>query len=790
VNKILLVNEPYNHLVVEQKWQQRWDEASLFATPELSEGDEKAYILNMFPYPSGSGLHVGHLLGYTGTDILARTARMQGKKVLHPMGWDAFGLPAENYAIKTGVHPAISTEKNTKEYKRQFRQVGISYDWSKEINTSSPDFYKWTQWLFEVLYKKDLAYRKDGLVNWCPQDQTVLANEQVVNGCCDRCGTQVIQKNLKQWYFKITDYSERLLEGLDDLDWPEKIKTMQRNWIGRSEGAEVYFTVANSDKKITVFTTRPDTIFGATYLVMAPENSLVASLVTDSQKAEVELYQETTAQKNELERTFLDKKKTGVFTGSYAINPATNEQIPVWVADYVLNSYGTGAVMGVPAHDERDKEFAQTYRLPIVEVIDEVGNLINSGGFSGKKASDSFTEITTSIGGTSKTIYRLRDWLVSRQRFWGAPIPVAYDSNGGEHLIPEESLPVLLPMEVDFKPTGESPLAGLTEWRSYTDPTSGEVWQREADTLDTFVCSSWYYLRYPNPNLTSAAFDPSEMKKWLPVDRYVGGVEHAVLHLLYARFITKVLFDAGCINFEEPFLSLRNQGSILGPDHSKMSKSKGNVVNPDDVIAEFGADTLRVYEMFMAPFELEKPWNTNGMIGVRRFLEKLWRLQEKPRSNEAAKEEQRSIHSLIKKVTNDIADCKFNTAVAAMMETINTFGELSTISSTTFKDLLLVINPFAPHITEELWSLNGFEGFCSVTTWPEFNPELIVVESIEYPVQVNGKVRARVQLSAQLLDKNLIQEEIEKDEKVQGLLAKQTVKKVIVVPGKLISYVI
>lgn len=784
------MSETYNPQTIEPKWQQKWSDAALFQTPTLQPGDAKAYILNMFPYPSGSGLHVGHLLGYTGTDIIARMARMQGKKVLHPMGWDAFGLPAENYAIKTGVHPAISTKTNTEEFKRQFNQMGISYDWSREINTSSPEYYKWTQWLFQLMYQRGLAYRKEGSVNWCPKDQTVLANEQVVNGHCERCGSLVVQKNLKQWYFKITEYAEELLTDLDSLDWPEKIKAMQRNWIGRSEGSELSFNVIDSSAQISVFTTRPDTLFGATYLVLSPEHPLVAEITTESQKEVVSNYQLQATKKSELERLHLEKEKTGVFIGSYALNPATNTQIPIWIADYVLSTYGTGAIMAVPAHDERDAEFAKVYDLPIITVVDENGILLNSGQFTGTSAADSSKPITELVGGTSKVTYRLRDWLVSRQRFWGAPIPVAYDAQGAEHLIPETSLPVLLPNEVDFQPTGESPLAHLMDWRTYSDPESGETWQREADTLDTFVCSSWYYLRYPNPHLATAAFDRQEMKNWLPVDMYIGGAEHAVLHLLYARFFTKVLADAGYLTFREPFLALRNQGSILGPDHNKMSKSKGNTINPDDVIKEFGADTLRMYEMFMGPFESEKPWSTHGMVGVKRFLEKVWRLHELPRQENPSQAENRLIHGAVKKVGEDIQACRFNTAVSTMMETVNGLLELGSVTQENWQKLLLILSPFAPHIVEELWSLNGFTGFASVASWPTYESSYLATQTTEYVVQVNGKKRALVSVSTDLTDQESIQKEIEKDTKVQELLLNAVPKKVIVVIGKLISYVI
>lgn len=786
----------YNHLEIEPKWQRKWEEDRVFATPELKEGDQKAYILDMFPYPSGSGLHVGHLLGYTGSDILARQARMAGKKVLHPMGWDAFGLPAENFALKSGVHPAISTERNINEYKRQFKQTGISYDWSREINTSKPDYYKWTQWLFTLLYKRGLAYRKEGLVNWCPGCQTVLANEQVINGACERCGSGVVQKSLKQWYFKITDYAERLLSGLDGLDWPERIKTMQRNWIGKSEGARLAFAIENREEKLEVFTTRPDTIFGATYMVLAPEHPLVSKITTKEQAESVKRYQQQTAQKTELERSFLEKEKSGVFTGGYAINPATKTKIPIWIADYVILSYGTGAIMAVPAHDERDYQFAQKFNLPIVQVIEgdtlpwvEKGRLLNSGKFSGKEPQEIMDYLLEELGAKREITYRLRDWLVSRQRFWGAPIPVIYGEEGEEKVLEEEELPVELPMDVEFLPTGQSPLTLAEKWKEYKDK-NGKIFYREVDTLDTFVCSSWYFLRFASPQEKTEAFREEDVKKWLPVDTYLGGAEHAVLHLLYARFITKVLHDAGLLEFDEPFLSLRNQGMILGPDHNKMSKSKGNVINPDDVIKEFGADSLRVYEMFMAPFELEKPWSVRGIAGVRRFLEKIWRLQTLVKANtQASNEELKAINTAVKKVTEDIASLKFNTAVSAMMEAANRFLEIGQINRDTLERLITVLNPFAPHITEEIWQNIGNTGYLSLESWPQYDQKYLEESDVEYPVQINGKIRLRVVLPSSLGSAEVL-EKVKQEPKVVEMLKTQSIKKELVVEKRLVSLVI
>jgi leucyl-tRNA synthetase len=779
--------KPYDHLTIEKKWQDRWQVEGAFKAPELKPGDEKAYILDMFPYPSGAGLHVGHLLGYVGSDILARTARMKGKKVLHPMGWDAFGLPAENFAIKTNVHPAVSTINATLEYKRQFSQTGISYDWDREINTSLPEYYRWTQQWFTFLYKKGLAYRKDGMVNWCPNDQTVLANEQVVGGKCDRCGADVVQRQLNQWYFKITDYADRLIDDLEGLDWPEKIKAMQRNWIGRSTGAAIRFAVDGGE--IEVFTTRPDTLYGATYLVLAPENALVDSLTTDAQRAEVEAYKEQVARSTELERTFTDRPKTGVWTGSYATNPVSGARVPVWIADYVLNTYGTGAIMAVPGHDERDYAFAKTFDLPIVQVVGDGsetlpysgdGALRASAEFDGRNNREASAEIVAKAGGEARTTYRLRDWLVSRQRFWGSPIPIAYDSEGNEHLVPDAELPVMLPMNVEFRPDGRSPLTYAEGWGDWNGM------KRETDTLDTFVCSSWYYLRFANPHISDAAFDKEAVKQWLNVDMYIGGAEHAVLHLLYARFFTKVLFDDGLIDFNEPFQSLRNQGMILGPDHNKMSKSKGNVINPDDVIKEYGADTLRAYEMFMGPFDQEKPWSTTGIIGVRRFLEKVWRLQERI-GGEADEVQLRAINKAIARVSADIDAMRFNTAVSGLMECVNELWALPSVAQSTYMTLVKLLSPITPHIAEELWSMNGGEGFCSLTTWPVADQAYLVKSSVTFAVQVNGKVRASFEVAADA-DEATVRSMAA--DKVASYLDGADVLKTIFIPGKIVSYVL
>ena len=660
----------YDHQKIEKKWQREWSKQEEFRAQEKSS-KQKLYVLDMFPYPSGSGLHVGHVEGYTATDIYSRAKRMQGYNVLHPMGWDAFGLPAENYAVKTGVHPKKTTETAIKTFRKQMDRMGFSYDWSREIGTHTPEYYKWTQWFFLLLYNNGLAYKAKASVNWCPSCQTVLANEQVVNGKCERCSTQVIQKELEQWFFKITDFAEDLIADLDKVDWPESTKLNQKNWIGRSQGAELNFPILNSQFSINVFTTRPDTLFGATYMVLAPEYTLVDGLkeqITNWQ--EVEKYREEAKKKNEAERTELAKEKTGVeLQGVKAINPGTKEEIPVWIADYVLASYGTGAIMAVPAHDERDFEFAQKYNLPIVMVVcphypaktcpvmDEAylgeGHLVASGKFDGMPNEKAKWEITKAVGGKRKTNYHLRDWLVSRQRYWGAPIPIVYDPEGKPHAVPEKHLPWFLPTDVEFKPTGYSPLADSKEFVKRTEKIFGKDWKPEVDTMDTFVCSSWYYFRFADPTNKKEFASARALKQWLPVDMYVGGAEHTVLHLMYARFFTKVLKKLGYVEFGEPFQKLRHQGIILAENGQKMSKSKGNVINPDDIIEEYGADTLRMFEMFLGPLEDMKPWNTKSIVGLYRFLNRIWNFQF-PISNFQAnpkKDLENLRHKTIKKVT-------------------------------------------------------------------------------------------------------------------------------------------
>ena len=995
----------YNHKRIESKWQKIWEKAKLYATPK--EPKRKQYVLDMFPYPSGAGLHVGHPEGYTATDIYSRYLRMNGYDVLHPMGWDAFGLPAENYAIKEGIHPAKSTQANIKRFREQIKSLGLSYDWDREIDTSSPEYYKWTQWLFLQLYKKELAHRKEANVNWCPKDQTVLANEQVVNGRCERCGTEVIQKKLPQWFFKITDYADRLLAGLDKIDWPEPIKTMQRNWIGRSEGAEMEFPLnvernfvllhgfngspegvffkwlkkelkmqgfgfqapqlPNSDKPredeqvnyvlnnikfdentvlfghslgavvgmkvaeklktkiaglvlaggfadhnfkdrprpfektfiwkfdfekihkntgfvkilsdpkdyavpfeqgkilaknlkgeliehegekphftnaaeplilenlvpaVKVFTTRPDTIFGATYMVLAPEHPLVQNLqFSISNFQEVQKYTQQAKKKTELQRMALEKEKTGVeLKGIKAINPATKQEIPLWIADYVLMGYGTGAIMAVPAHDERDFVFAKKYKLPAVkvieppEVVDEPvqppspgawghldadleadcwigdGKVIYSGEFTGMNSQEARLKMAGKFG-KKKVQYKLRDWLISRQRYWGAPIPIIYCEDCGMQAVSEKDLPVKLPTDVDFRPTGESPLVRSKFFNKVKCPNCGKPARRETDTMDTFVDSSWYFLRYTDPKNKKEFASKKEIAKWLPVDMYVGGAEHAVLHLLYSRFVWKALSDMGHFKFDEPFLKLRNQGLILGPDGQKMSKSRGNVINPDEVVELVGADSVRMYEMFMGPLEDAKPWSTEGIKGVRRFIEKVWRLGQQVIPAEAGiqagfrvgpgmTEKKGLLHKTIKKVGEDIVNFKFNTAVSALMILANEFSTSSNnISKEQLEIFLKILAPFAPHITEELWHQLGHKKSIHLEKWPKYDPELIKEEQMSVVVQVNGKHRATI-----LVDANSEQAQVEQaaknDEKVMRHLEGKKVRKVIYVKGKIINFVI
>lgn len=794
----------YNPKKIESKWQKYWQIHKTFATPQKIDSKKKQYILDMFPYPSGAGLHVGHPEGYTATDIISRYARMQGKQVLHPMGWDAFGLPAENYAIKQGVHPNITTQKNIKRFREQIKSIGLSYDWNREVDTSDPQYYKWTQWLFLLFYKHDLAYKREARVNWCPKDNTVLANEQVVAGKCERCGSEVIQKLLSQWFFKITDYAESLLQDIEKLDWPEPIKAMQRNWIGKSEGAEIYFQITNSNDSVIVFTTRPDTIFGATYLVLAPEHELVEKLTITNRK-EVSAYVKQAQKKSELQRTSLDKQKTGVqLQGVEAINPATGKPVPVWIADYVLSTYGTGAIMAVPAHDQRDFEFARTYNLPVKQVVavgagqgklSEAlvgeGLVINSGEFDGLKT-DQAKQKMAKVFGKSKTQYKLRDWLVSRQRYWGAPIPIIYCDVCGMQAVPENDLPVLLPKDVDFKPTGESPLVRSKKFHKVYCPKCKKPARRDSDTMDTFVDSSWYYLRFIDPHNKKAFADGKLLAQWSPIDLYVGGAEHAVMHLLYARFFAKVLNKLKLINFNEPFLKLRNQGLILGPDGEKMSKSKGNVINPDEVITQHGADTLRMYEMFMGPLEDAKPWDTKGIIGVRRFLERVWwwgnAIAKQKKTVKDSQAAEKSLHKLIKKVSEDIENFRFNTAISSFMQFFNESKD-EQLSAKSFIEFLKLLYPFAPHISEELFYLLGGKKSLQLQSWPKFDPKKVIESTTEVIIQINGKVKDKITVAVDAGEK-VIEEKALASEKVKTALNGAKPKRVIVVKNKLVNIVV
>ncbi|GAA3345491.1 leucine--tRNA ligase [Deinococcus persicinus] len=802
----------FNHQQIEKKWQQYWADNKTFKTENETE-KPKFFALDMFPYPSGAGLHVGHPEGYTATDILSRFKRMQGYNVLHPMGWDAFGLPAEQYALDTGNDPAEFTAKNIATFKRQIQELGFSYDWDREINTTDPEYYKWTQWIFIQLYNKGLAYVDEVAVNWCPALGTVLANEEVIDGKSERGGHPVERRPMKQWMLKITAYADRLIDDLEEVDWPESIKDMQRNWIGRSEGAEVTFGIDGTDENFTVFTTRPDTLFGATYCVLAPEHKLVEQITTADQRQAVETYLEKVKMKSDLERTDLAKEKTGVFTGAYAVNPINGKKVPIWIADYVLVSYGTGAIMAVPAHDERDYEFASAFNLDIVPVLEggdiskEVftgdGQHINSDFLNGLNKVEGIAKAIEWLEqkgvGEKKISYRLRDWLFSRQRYWGEPIPMIHWEDGTITAVPESELPLMLPKTDNIRPsgTGESPLANIAEWVNVVDPETGKKGRRETNTMPQWAGSSWYFLRYIDPTNTEAIADPELLKRWLPVDIYIGGAEHAVLHLLYARFWHKVLYDLGVVHTKEPFQKLFNQGMILGEGNEKMSKSKGNVVNPDEIIESHGADTLRLYEMFMGPLEASVAWSTNGLDGARRFLDRIWRLLVNEEdgtisakiqvSNDATLE--KSYHQTVKKVTEDYEGIRFNTAISQMMVFINDCYKAEVIPTAYAEGFVKMLAPMAPHIAEELWKLLGHEGTLSYEQWPTYDELKLVDDEVEVAVQVAGKVRAKI-----VVAKDASKEDIEKialaDEKVQEYMAGKSLVKVIVIPGKLVNIVV
>jgi len=798
----------YRHNQIEAKWQSYWDENKTFKTIEDPE-KEKLYILDMFPYPSGSGLHVGHPLGYTATDIYSRFKRLQGFNVLHPMGWDAFGLPAEQYAIKTGTHPKVTTENNVKNFKRQIQMLGFSYDWDREINTTDDKYYRWTQWIFLQLYNKGLAYEAEVPVNWCPELKAVLANEEVVDGLSEIGGHPVVRKPMRQWMFRITDYAESLLDGLDDLDWPESVKELQRNWIGKSEGAEVKFELISINKIITVFTTRPDTLFGATYMVLSPEHPLVNELVSSEQKKEVENYCKESSKKSDLNRGELNKEKTGVFLGNYAINPVNNKKIPIWIADYVLMSYGTGAIMAVPGHDERDHEFAKTYNLPILEVVSggnvnnkaytdsQNGTMVNSSNkdgldLNGKKVSDAIRLTIDWLifkdKGQNQIQYKLRDWLFSRQRYWGEPIPVIHNNFGKIEPLDESDLPLTLPDVEKYEPagTGESPLANIKEW------VNTHQGQRETNTMPQWAGSCWYFLRFTDPLNYDKPWDNKKESYWMPVDLYVGGIEHAVLHLLYSRFWHHVLHDLGMVSCREPFKKLFNQGMIQGEDGQKMSKSRGNVINPDDVVRDYGADSFRLYEMFMGPLEKSKPWSTKGLQGCHRFLKKVWSLFHNEniiiKENCAKNDTLRILHQTIKKVTEDLNELKFNTSVSQLMIFTNHLSGEKYLDREVLNKFLILLNPFAPHISEELNELLGFNKITS-SCWPTYDSKIIIEKKIIIAVQINGKTRGTVNLQLDSDEKSALKSTI--SSKIgENHLKNKEIKKVIYIKNKIINLIL
>src|SRR5438067_5026490 len=830
----------YDHKRIEPKWQKHWEEKQVFRA-ETGGTKPKYYALDMFPYPSGSGLHVGHPEGYTATDIVARYKRMRGFNVLHPMGWDAFGLPAEQYAIKSGQHPAVTTRENVAKFKRQLKRIGFSYDWQREINTTDPLYYKWTQWIFLQIYNSwfdpetkraepistyrgtdpdsvRLAYVADVPVNWCPELGTVLANEEVVDGKSEVGGFPVVRRPMRQWMLRITAYAERLLDELEKLDWPEGIKLLQRNWIGRSEGAEIDFKIDKGDHEICVFTTRPDTLYGGTFLVLAPEHSLVDLIVTEEQWPAVREYRERTARKSELERADMSKEKTGVFTGAYATNPANNERIPIWIADYVLVGYGTGAIGGVPAHDERDLEFAKKFDLPIVVVVQPAGDepaigftgegiAVNSPVINGLTSVEAKKKITAWLEerglGKRAINYKLRDWLFSRQRYWGEPFPIIWE-NGKHHSLGENELPIVPPPLDDYKPTGtgEPPLAKAKEWVRYSNKAL-----RETNTMPQWAGSCWYYLRFCDPHNDQRCVGKEAERYWMSgpkpgsVDLYVGGTEHAVLHLLYARFWHKVLFDLGYVSKPEPFQRLVTQGIILGEDNQKMSKSRGNIVNPDDVIEQYGADAFRCYEMFMGPLEQMKPWSMRGVEGIARFLARVWRLMMS--ENQAGKWElssavqdvdltkaqQKILHATIKKVTGDIESLSFNTAISQMMIFVNAFTTAESIPLSAMQTFLILLNPFAPHLSSELWEYVKLPGQITEQPWPGYDEKFLIEDEVEIVIQVNGKVRDRMNMSIQASEEELKAAALA-NPKIQQLIAGKIVQKTVIVPKKLVNIVV
>ena len=801
---------PYDYKNIDKKWQDKWEEAGVFHASNDSD-KEKFFALVEFPYPSGQGLHVGHPRSYTALDIIARKRRMQGFNVLYPMGWDAFGLPTENFAIKNHIHPEVVTKNNIAHFKAQLQALGFSFDWSREINTTDPEYYKWTQWIFLQLFKKGLAYKKEMSVNWCTSCKCVLANEEVVNGVCERCGSEVVHKVKSQWMLKITEYAQRLIDDLDEVDYIERVKTQQKNWIGRSTGALVTFKT-NVNHDVTVYTTRPDTLFGATYMVLSPEYAQIEEWKKEGligNVAEVEAYQAEAARKSDFERTEMAKDKTGVkLDGVRAINPVNGEEIPVFISDYVLVSYGTGAVMGVPAHDSRDWEFAKKFDLPIIEVVAggnvqeaaftdvETGVMVNSGfmtGMSVEDAKEAIKDYMTEQGfGERKVNYKLRDWVFSRQRYWGEPIPIVHCEHCGYVPVPESELPLKLPMVDSYEPTdnGESPLATIDSFVNTTCPVCGAPAKRETDTMPQWAGSSWYFLRYADPHNSEALASKEALNYWTPVDWYNGGMEHTTLHLLYSRFWHKFLYDIGVVPTKEPYARRTSHGMILGENGEKMSKSRGNVVNPDEVIEQYGADTMRLYEMFIGDFEKSAPWSTSSIKGCKRFVDRVWGLQDMVNDVDGYSPVLvKQIHRTIKKVTEDIEGMKFNTAIAAMMALLNDIDKAGSLSKADYMTLIRLLSPFAPHVTEELWQVLGGEGFCSVADWPTYDEAMCVDNEIEVVVQVNGKVRSRVVVTADA-DKDTLLAAAKADEKIAAELDGATIVKEIVVPGKLVNIVV
>ena len=802
----------YNHKKIELKWQNHWQEKKVFAAEDSSD-KEKYYILDMFPYPSGSGLHVGHPLGYVATDILARFKRHNGFNVLHPMGWDAFGLPAEQYAIKTGTHPSITTKENIKNFKRQIKMLGFSYDWDREINTTDPKYVKWTQWIFLQLYHKGLAYESEVPVNWCPELKAVLANEEVVDGKSDIGGHPVYRVPMRQWMLKITKYADSLLKGLDDLDWPNSIKELQKNWIGRSEGANVTFELPSLNESLTVFTTRPDTLFGATYMVMAPEHPLVQKLVTKDQESAVKKYSEEASKKSDLDRTELNKQKTGVFIGEYAINPANNTKIPIWISDYVIMSYGTGAIMAVPGQDQRDYDFAKKFDLPIIRTVDIPenfegeaytgdGQAINSEFLDGLFIDDAKNKMIDWLEkenrGERTVHFKLRDWLFSRQRYWGEPIPIIHVENEPKALN-DDDLPLLLPEVEKYEPagTGESPLANIKKWVEVKDSNDNIIGLRETNTMPQWAGSCWYFLRYIDPNNSLKAWDESKEKYWMPVDLYIGGAEHAVLHLLYSRFWHHVLFDLGLVSYKEPFTKLFNQGMILGEDGTKMSKSRGNVINPDETVDSYGADSMRLYEMFMGPLDKAKPWNTKGLQGCSRFINKLWntiinsdgKLSSKVTHEDADKETLQLLNQMINRVTDNLNQLHFNTCVSEFMVFTNHLQTLSHINNDCLKSFIIIINPFVPHLAEELWQLLGETNELTYVNWPEIDKNYLNKDELAIPIQINGKRRSEI-----LINSNDSKDDVitmaKSDIKIQTYLKGKEIVKEIYIEGRIVNIVI